>query len=391
MNLARVLFVGGLIAAAPLRAVYAPLPEQEQNKAWTATLRAGVTHDSNIFGSAAGAIDSLVYEAAPKVAFSGSLDDRTFAEFSYGLTVDHFVDRPGDKTLVSHGLAARLAHAFSAATSLDVSEDYQFAKNPESLLAGVPVNTDQSYQRNELDGRFTTAPLPKFGATAKVRSVLFRYDNDALARSLDRLENLYGLSGSYDVLPGTKAVAEYRHEDIYYRKAGEAKNKRTDFALVGLDYAVARKLSLSGRVGNSWRHRSAERSAGTPYAELSAKYDYARGSYAAFGYAYTYEETSNVFLYNDTKVNRLFLNVRHALSALIAASASVDYEPSQLQGRRGIADVDETTTRAGLALTWSPTLHWAASATWDYDHVDSDDPGRTQDRNRYGVNVAYSF
>lgn len=391
MNVARVLFVGGLIAALPVRAVYAPLPEPEQNKEWTVSLRAGVSHDSNIFGSATGEIDSMVYEAVPRVAFSGSLSDQTFAELSYQLTLDHVPDRPGDKTLDSHDLAARLAHAFSSATNIDVSDDFQIAKNPESLLAGVPVNTDQSYQRNELDARFVTAPLPKFATTLKARSVLYRYDNDNLSRSLDRYENLYGLSGGYDLLPEAKAIAEYRHEDIYYRKEGEAKNKRTEFALVGLDYAIAKKLSLSGRIGNEWRSRSSEASASTPYAELSGKYDYARGSFLALGYAYTYEETSNVFLYNDTKVNRLFVNVQHALSALVTLSASVDYEPSVLQGRRGIQDIDETTTRTGLAATWTPTQHWSVSATYDYDRVDSDDPGRDQVRNRVGLSAGYTF
>lgn len=391
MNVARVFFVGGLIAALPLRAVYAPLPEPEQNQQWTASLRAGVSHDSNIFGSATNEIDSMVYEIVPRVAFSGSLSDQTFAELSYQLTLDHVPDRPGDKTLDSHDLAARLAHAFSSVTNIDVSDDYQIARNPESLLAGVPVNTDQSYHRNELDARFVTAPLPKFETTLKARSVLYRYDNDTLSRSLDRFENLYGLAGAYDVLPEAKAVAEYRHEDIYYRKEGEAKNKHTEFALVGLDYAIAKKLSLSGRIGNEWRTRSSQASASTPYAELSGKYDYARGSFLALGYAYTYEETSNVFLYNDTKVNRLFVNVQHALSALITASASIDYEPSVLQGRRGVPNIDETTSRVGLALTWTPTRHWSVSGTYDYDHVDSDDPGRDQVRSRVGLSAAYTF
>lgn len=391
MIFARVLVVGGLIAALPLRAVYAPLPTPEQTKQWTASLRVGVSHDSNIFGSATGEIDSMVYEAVPRFGFSGSLNDQTFAELSYQLTLDQFADRPGDKTLDSHEVSGRLAHAFSSATNVDVSDDYQVAKNPESLLAGVPVNTDQSYQRNELDGRFVTALAPKFEATLKARSVLYRYDNANLSRSLDRYENIYGVSGGYAVLPEAKAVVEYRHEDIYYRTQGETKNKQTEFALVGVDYAVAKKVSLSGRLGNEWRTRSAESSTNTPYAELSGKYDYAPGSYLALGYAYTYEETSNVFLYNDTKVNRIFFNVQHAVTALITASASLDYEPSVLQGRRGIADLDETTTRAGLALTWTPNPHWSVSATYDYDHVDSDDPSRDQVRSRVGVSAGYAF
>lgn len=399
-----VLVAVGALAVLPARAVYAPLPEPELQKDWTVTLRAGVAYDSNIFGSdesvltasgqPAPVIDSVVYQVSPTIAFNGSLTDQTFAAFGYTLALDHFVDRPGDKTLDSHTLLVRLAHAFTRSTNIDVSDTYQIVKNPESLLAGLPdpLSTDQSFKRNELNARFVTSPMPKFGATLKARSVNYNYDNATLGRNIDRTENLYGLAGSYDILPELKAVGEYRHEDIFYRKEGyEKKNKRTDFLIGGFDYALAKKLSLTGRVGAQWRSRAAERSTSSPFAEFSAKYDYAKRSFLAAGYAHTFEETSNVAVYNDTRVNRLFLNVQHAVSALVVASASFTYEPSQLQGRRGFADVDETTTRVGLGLTWLPTAHWSFSASYDHDNVESDASGRNQKRNRAGVSASYAF
>lgn len=391
MNALRVLLICGLAAAVPARAVYAPLPEPDQQKDWTVNLRAGAVYDSNIFGSESGAISSMVYTASPSIAFNGSLSDQTFGAFGYTLAVDHFTDRPGRQTLDSHDVTARLAHAFSPASNIDVSDTYQIARNPESLLAGVPVNTDQSYQRNEFNGRAEFSPAPKFGAALKTRSINYRYDNPVLGRNIDRIENLYGLSGSYGVVPEAKGILEYRHEDVYYRKVGEFKNKHTEFALIGLDYAIARKLALSARIGHEWRDRAAEASTSNPYAELSAKYDYAPRSFVTGGYIYTLEETSNIAVYNDTQVNRFFVNVQHALTGLLVASTSVTYEPSQLQGRRGVADADETTTRIGFALTWLPNPHWSTSATFDYDNVDSDVGGRNQNRTRTGVSGTYTF
>lgn len=391
MNFLRVCLIGGLVAAMPARAIYAPLPEPELEKDWTITLRAGVGYDSNIFGADQGAISSMVYQAAPAFAYNGSLNDQTFASLGYALALDHFVDRPGDKTLDSHTLNARLAHAFSPSTNVDVSDTYQIAKNPESLLAGLPVNTDQSFKRNELNGRLVTNPSPKLGVTLKARSVDYRYDNDALAANIDRTENLYGVTGSYGVLPELKGILEYRYEDIAYRTGGRTKDKQTDFVMAGLDYAIARKLALSGRLGAQWRSRAAERDTSSPYAEFSAKYDYAERSVLTAGYLHSFEETSSVTTFNDTRVNRLFVNLQHAVSALIVASASVTYEPSQLQGRRGVADVDETTTRIGLGLTWLPTPHWSVSASYDRDTVESEAVGRDQERDRVGVSASYAF
>lgn len=391
MNFARVFLISGLLAALPARAVYAPLPDQSGDEPFTVTLRAGIMHDSNIFGAQNGAISSLVYQASPKIAFNGSLTDQTFAAFAYTLAIDHFQDRPGDKTLDSHDLFARLAHAFSATTNIDVSNLYQISKNPESLLAGLPVNSNQSFKRNEFDARFVTAPAPKIGATLKFRSVNFDYDNPSLGAQLDRTENLYGVSGSHALLPELSLVGEYRREDIFYRRGGSMKDKESDFLIGGFDYAIARKLSIATRLGYEWRSRASEQSTSGIYAEFSGKYDYAERSFLTGGYVHTLEESSNVILYNDTRVNRFFVNVQHAVSALIVASASLTYEPSELQGRRGIPDADETTTRMGVAITWLPTPRWSYSASFDHDNIDSDDPVRGQERNRVGVSAGYTF
>ncbi len=391
MTFVRLFLVGCFAAALPAWAVYAPLPEQDIQKDFTVTVRGGVYHDTNIFGADTGAISSTVYTLQPKLAYNSSLTDQTFASLGYTASIDHFDERPGDKTIDSHDFMARIAHAFSSTSNIDFSDYYSISKNPESLLAGLPINTDQSHKRNEFNARYLVTPLPKIGATLKFRSILYDYDNPTLAASIDRVENLFGVSGSYDLLPELKGVLEYRREDISYRTGGATKDKESDFLIGGFDYAVARKLTLTGRLGNQWRQRASERSSSGAYAEFSGKYDYAQRSFITGGYVYTLEETSNVALYSDTRVSRFFVNVQHALSALMVASASYTYEPSELQGRRGVPNADETTRRAGVALTWLPTPHWSFSANYDYDKVSSEAPGRGQDRERYGVSGAYRF
>lgn len=391
MNVTRVVLIGGLLTALPVFGVYAPIPEQEQGKEWTITVRAGVFHDSNIFGAQSGAISSMVYEFAPKVAFNASLTDQTFASAYYALVIDHFDKRPGEKTLDSHDLFVRVDQSFSPVTSLHLSDSYVIARNPESLLAGITINTDQSYKRNEFDARFETNLAPQFGTTAKFQSVNYNYDNANLGTSLDHTENLFGLSVGYTVVPELRTVGEARHQDILYQTGGSFKNKHSNFVIGGVDYAFARKFTATGRFGYEWRSRDGEQSANAPYVETSLKYDYAEHSFVSAGYVYTLEETSNVVLYNDTKVNRFFANVQHSLSAFIVASGSVTYEPSTLQGRRGLPNVDETTTRFGLALSYLPNKNWRFTANYDYDNIDSDDPTRGQNRARTGLSGTYTF
>lgn len=381
----------GLWAASHLGAVYAPIPEQEQGKDFTASIRVGASHDSNIFGAATGAVSSAVYTVEPSLKFNTSLTDQTFFSASYRLTLDRMEDRPGDRTLDSHDATLRIAHAFTQATNIDITENYTVSKNPESLLAGIPLNTDQSFKRNQLDGRLVTNLSERANATLKARTVRYRYDDSVLGASLDRIENLLGASVSFDVVPELKAVGEYRLQDVSYRSAGASKDKQSNFLIGGLDYELAKKLTASGRLGYEWREREGADDTDAPYVELSTKYDYAERSYITGGYIHTIEEASNVALFTDTRVNRFFVNIQHAVSALVVTSTSLTYEPSTLLGRAGQTDVDETTTRFGFAMTYLPTQNWTISATYDNDRVKSDDPNRDLKRNRYGVNATFSF
>ena len=373
-------------------AIYAPIPEQEQGKPLTYKLGASVYHDSNIFGGATGEISSMVYRFSGAVSYNGSIDDQTFATASYEISNDHIVDRPGAKNLTSHALNARLAHSFSPDTNIDLTAGYNIAKNPESLLAGIPLNTDQSFKRGQLDARYTTALGQKTGLVTKYRFINFSYDNASLGANLDRSEHLFGLEGSYALLPETKLVAEYRRQSIGYDTGGNTKDKDSNFLMAGVDYSPGENLLVTGRAGFEARQREAAPDSTAPYVELSSRYTYADGSFLAAGYTYTIEEPSDVVNYTDTNVNRFFVNLQHRLTGNLTASGSLTYEPSQLQGRPAVhADTDEKTTRFGLGLSWQPTKNWSVSGTCDLDDVNSDDVNRGQNRSRYGVSARYTF
>src|SRR5687768_140858 len=136
INFSRALTIGGLMVALPLRAVYAPIPEQEQGKDLTISIRGGLSYDSNIFGAANDAIDSVIWTLAPRAVYNASVTDQTFLAASYGLMLDRFDNRPGDKLLDSHDAMVRVAHAFSKETTIDVNNAFTISRNPESLLAG---------------------------------------------------------------------------------------------------------------------------------------------------------------------------------------------------------------------------------------------------------------
>jgi len=227
--------------------------------------------------------------------------------------------------------------------------------------------------------------------TGKVRLSQYRYDSAALATSIDRNENLFGVEAGMDLLPELFGSLEYRYLDVGYRSGGSTKDKTSDYYLGGLRYQAGEQLGASLRAGVENRQRSGEGSTTVPYIELTGTYDYAQGSFLSAGYIYTLEETSNVVLYNDIQVNRIFANVQHLLTDFVTVSASLTYEPSTLRGRRGFPSRSDDTTRAGLAATWQPAPNWQVSASYDYDKVDSADTSRNMNRDRVALNAYYSF
>ena len=394
MRLLRISLVFCLLPICRLGAVYAPIPEVEQGKALTVYLSAGMFYDSNIFGGSANEVSSYDYQLNPSLAFNASIDNRTFASAAYRLSYDYMPDRPGKKSLDSHEFTARLAHTFTPQMELDLSDTYQISKNPESLLPGLAtvVNTDQSYRRNQFDTRYAMSLTKRTGLTFKGRHTRYAYNEAVLANSLDRSEMLVGVTASHTLLPLLQAMLEYRHLDISYDEAGNTKNKRSEFFLLGLDRALNARFSVSGRLGVEQRHRASERSDTLPYAELGLKLDYGKGSYVSAGYGYSVEETSNTELYTDMSVNRCFLNLQQVITPQFVFTSSLTWEPSRLHGRLGVrADQNETNSQLGGALIYRPARRWSVSLTVDYDRITSDDPYRALKRMRGGLSTKYVF
>jgi len=159
---------------------------------------ADVSHDDNIFGAPSGAIASTVRVCAQDFVHASVTEPkpswRRHTKRSSITLRTAPVTKPSIVTISAPASRMR----FPAKTTLTERRlrDRQESRVPPRRHRD---QHDQSYKRNELNGRFSTTVQPKVGATFKFRSVIYRYDNGNLATSLDRTENLYGIAGNYDI------------------------------------------------------------------------------------------------------------------------------------------------------------------------------------------------
>jgi len=77
-------------------------------------------------------------------------------------------------------------------------------RNPAAALAGLQVNSDQSYASNEANGRFKHEPGPEGRPHPQGRSMYYDYYKGSLGTNLDRTEKpLWHFGGLHD--PGGSA------------------------------------------------------------------------------------------------------------------------------------------------------------------------------------------
>ncbi|MDF9826272.1 hypothetical protein M2447_000348 [Ereboglobus sp. PH5-10] len=385
---------GLLLAANYARAVYAPIPEVEQGRLLTAYLSAGYYYDSNIFGAAKGEIESIVFQAQPTIVANISASQQTFLSASYQLSMDYLENRPDDKLLASHSISGRVAHAFTPRLEGELSDSFQIVKNPESLLPGIGggvANPDQSYKYNQLDGKLAYNISKRVGLKGKARTMHMSYDNDYLSEDLDRAEYLVGVEAVRLSRENLQFSAEYRYKAIRYDEHGSLKNKDSHFLFAGADYALTKRTAYTARLGIEALFRRNGGDSALPYVELGVKHDYSDLSFISAGYTFSAQESSNVIRYTDMYTHHFFVNVQHALNRRFIVSCMTDWQPSQLNGRSNIPDIDESNLKVGGALTYTFKEKWSASLTCDYDYVHSDDSGRNLERVRFGLRARWVF
>lgn len=380
-----------------LLAIYAPLPEEEQGKLMTFQLDSGLRYDNNIFGAPSDRFDSFIWMVSPSGQLNYGIGDQGFFRGSYELEVNKFDTRPGEDVLYNHVAQGIFDYSFSERLRLTISDRIQSIDNPESVLVTGDrvLQSDQSFWDNQFKFRTSYQVTPKISTVVNAQYYGVNYENEVLARIVDRRDELWGVQMLYAILPELDGVGEIRYEKIRYDVDNAIKGSDSLFYLVGADYYYGEQFILQARTGLESRDRNTGGSRDAFYGNIAGVYRYAPGSVLTVGLKREIGEASNTQRFLDSHSYGFFVTGEHDLTGngRLFASGAFIYELADLEGRESVEqpDIDETTARLGLSLIYKWKPSWKAVLSYDVDRIDSDDPFREQSRERVELYVSTKF
>ncbi len=311
-------------------------------------------------------------------------DGRTSLEAALSAGGSYYYDR-NDSFDPDITLNLDFSHVFSSKLRLDITTylayqaepDFQigFGQNRRSgnyLYGSVGFNLAQTFTR-----RFSIV----YGYT--VSGVY--YDESFIADISNRIEQTYSLQLRYLIQPTVSLVGEYRFGIVTYDAAN--RDSTSNYALVGLDFTLNRRLTASIRAGAQFRSSDDLGDETSPFVESTLTYKYGERSSIQWLNRYGFEESD--FGFGSTrKTYRTGLTINHRISSRISANGGVFYTTSSYSGSFGD---NEQTLDLNAGLTYSVNRLLSLQTGYTYTKVYSDFVLREYDRNRVYLGATLTF
>jgi len=400
-------------------------------KSWTLGLSAQGFYDDNINtapdSAKVGSWGSLV---TPSAGYSQSWDQTSLdLKASYGAYYfanvgNSVTDRWSQTANVNVGVD----HAFNPRLTLDVNDNFAVFQNASQVLLGQVGRLNGNNINNIANVNLTAELSNRFSLVVGYENDLFRYQEDAFAAFLDRIENYGRLDLRYLVTPKTVAVVGTKSGTLSYDRnlglnqpatppnssnnpSSGLKNNDSYFVYGGFDHSFAPSLLGSLRAGaqiqefynyNSGYYTPAGSGLGTqvnPYVDVNLKYGFTAGSSAVIGVIHKanpsdvggqVDPTTGVFSPTLQQVSTaLYTSVNHAITAKLSGSLVGSFQSSEYVG--GYNGLFEDWWSVGATASYQVVRNLAVTVSYYYDLLNSQVPGRQYDRNRvfFGLSASY--
>lgn len=384
---------------------------------------------------------SFGFEARPSASVDLKLP-QTDIKLAYVMSMKYYDDRVNNKADWSHDFEGFLNHSFSERYSLELSDSFVIAQEPDLIDPSnhsVTQRVNGNNVRNAAGINFHAKASEEISFTLGYANTLYNYDQNegdvardiaagnaapgTVSRSgqLDRMEQNVTLTTRWQFAPETAAILGYQFGDVGYtsnEKIGtltpggpaitsDVRNNRSHYIFTGADHNFSRDLSASIRVGaqitDYYNDPSQEKSI-SPYVDLSGTYVYAEGDSVLIGFTHRRSQTdlvgaSQISVNNihnltlDQESSVFYASLTHKLTPKLKASLTGQYQISDFNnsGDPTVKNASDNFILVGVNLNYQFTRFLSGEAGYNYDNLTSGVPGRGYDRNRVYLGVTATY
>lgn len=370
-------------------------------------------------------VSSFGFEIRPSASLNLSLP-ATSLKLSYVYDLKYYDDRPRNKADHSHDFEIFANHNFSPKYSLDFTDSFVIAQEPEVLdrTLSTPLRSNGNNLRNNGVFNFHAELTELLGFVFGYSNTFFDYEENASntktpgqpTRSalLDRVEHTVTLNSRWHVFPETTAILGYQFGAVDYLSSesilsqpffarASARNTYTHYAYVGAEHSFRSDLMATARVGAQYTDYYNDPNSNTslgPYADLSLSWSYRPDGTLLVGFRHSRNATdiagngfgagANSIITLDQESSTLYGSLIQKITPKITGTLTAQYQNSVFYGGFYNNKAD-TFYLLGLNLSYQFNRFLSAELGYNYDKLDSELPGRSYDRNRVYVGVTGSY
>lgn len=359
--------------------------------------------------------------------------------YTFGLK--WYEDRDPDSTDESHTIAAKIAHSVSPTLSFELSNNFRIAQEPEievgtvrrvsgypelDSLDSIDIRGDQDYLHNQASFYATQMLSDTYSIYAGYANTVFKFDDPAFSRHLDRMEHTPLVHLKAQLKPNTVGLIGYRFKAVDYpgdevlvpgdpridraTLNSDVRDSDSHYVYAGLDHAFTPTLQGSVRLGAQFtKFVNADENpdstiddATNPFADANLSYGYAEGSHFQIGVKHERNRHDMAFDPNivaknpilDQEQTVVYASVYHQLTAKLNASLVGHYLNGTYEGGgKGIDGNNDEYWAFGLSLDYAINPYLAAEAGYNFDDYESGvlSEFRSYDRNRVYVGLRASY
>ena len=390
------------------------LTRGEMSKPWSVSASLRGFYDDNYYAAHKDFKDeSFGFEFSPAGAIHFDVTEQTRLRFDYIYSLRYYEGRADEQFDHSHEFRARADHRFSERYSISLEDAFVYAQEPIIIDEGIPtavgrLETDADALRNRAAINGTAQITELFGIGAGYQNYWVDWEQDGIfSRSalLDRMEHLFRLDGRWQIQPQLTGLIGYQYGVFDYNSdeiiaildtgdvvRGEDRDNSSHYFYVGAERAFSDVLRGQARVGVQYTEY--DKFGGSelgPYADISATYEYLRGSQVQLGLRHSRNATDVAApegdeVTQDQETTMLTAAVNHRITPRLTANLLGNFGHSVFSGG-GVDDDAENWLLAGANLEYQFAPNWFTEAGYNFDRLDSDLELRSYTRNKIYVGV----